>query len=711
MNDISAFFVRNIVAVFFFYGLAFFVMGLALLLASRLPSVFRFSVAIVPLAIFGFLHAGHEWVEMFQKIAALTSGYTPAVGEEVVRLVILVLSFVALLVFGLVLLMPTASRWRTAATIGGMLLLWLGGVAIVAVRYGLSPADAIALADGMARYVLGIPAAILGAWALMAQQRTFREHNMPQFGRDLVWSAAALLLYGAVGQMFVRETVLAPSHLLSSTNFLLWFGIPVQLFRAVMAAGFTFFLVRALRAFEVEDRRRLEQETGAKLTAQAAVLETERRNAQQTERLNEELRVTAHKLSVLLDLSNLLNSPETIKDRFSQLLVHIVESLPFSDAGLIVLTVSGATASEVVASAGFDQDAIPVDGAPVNGAVLLPPSIFQQDAEELGRACLVRQIALCRHYDGEIVAFLPGAVQGERCRQHLSPTRMIALPLANQQVVGSLVLARTLADGYRIEPEEMALILGIAQQIGLSVENAVLQREVIQREQMLAELLRQIVTAQEAERQRIARELHDATGQSLTAVALGLSGIEAMLGQRSDDSSLRSLADQVHEIKSFSTNALGELRTIISDLRPPQLDDLGLVAALRWYLQAYERRRQITCRFDATGDEVALPIEYKTVLFRIAQEALTNVAKHAAATTVTVELLIAPTQVCLTVRDNGRGFDPAAVTSQRTQHPGGWGLVGMRERALLLGGECVVTAQPGAGTTVQVTAPLVAQQG
>ena len=145
------------------------------------------------------------------------------------------------------------------------------------------------------------------------------------------------------------------------------------------------------------------------------------------------------------------------------------------------------------------------------------------------------------------------------------------------------------------------------------MENAVLQREVIQREQMLAELLRQIVTAQETERQRIARELHDATGQSLTAVALGLSGIEAMLGQRSDDSSLRSLADQVHEIKSFSTNALGELRTIIADLRPPQLDDLGLVAALRWYLQAYERRRQITCRFDATGDEVALPIEYKTV--------------------------------------------------------------------------------------------------
>jgi signal transduction histidine kinase len=694
MNEISAFFVRNIVVVFFFYGLAFFVMGLALLLASRLPSAFRFSVAIVPLALFGFLHAAHEWVEMFQKIAALTSGYTPAVAEELVRLVLLVLSFVALLVFGLVLLMPAASRWRLTATIGAMLLLWLAGALLITVQYALDAADAIAVADGLARYVLGIPAAILGAWALMAQQRTFREHNMPQFGRDLVWSAAALLLYGGVGQMFVRETVLAPTHLLSSANFLLWFGIPVQLFRAVMAAGFTFFLVRALRAFEVEDRRRLEQETTAKLAAQAAILENERRNAQQTEQLNEELRVTAYKLSVLLDLSNLLNAPKVVKDRFGDLLAHIVESLPFSDAGLIVLAHPGAVAPEVAADVGFPAAASAV------------PSIFWREAEELGLACVTQQSALCRHYDGAIVAFLPSAVQGERCRQHLSPTRMIALPLANQQVMGSLVLARTAADGYRIQAEEMALILGIAQQIGLSVENAVLQREVVQHERMLAELLRQIVTAQEAERQRIARELHDATGQSLTAVALGLSGIEAMLGQRGDDENLRALADQVHEIKSFSTNALGELRTIIADLRPPQLDDLGLVAALRWYLQAYERRRQIACTFEASGDENALPVEYKTVLFRIAQEALTNVAKHAAATAVTVKLCMTPTQVDLTVGDNGRGFDPATVASQRRQQMGGWGLMGMRERALLLGGECTVTAQPGAGTMVHVCVPI-----
>ena len=192
----------------------------------------------------------------------------------------------------------------------------------------------------------------------------------------------------------------------------------------------------------------------------------------------------------------------------------------------------------------------------------------------------------------------------------------------------------------------------------------------------------------------------------MTAVALGLSGIENVLAQREHDERLQSLAEQVHEIKSFSTNALGELRTIISDLRPPQLDDLGLVAALRWYLTAYERRRQVVCQFSAIGDESVLPIEYKTVLFRIAQEALTNVAKHAAATQVVVTLVIEPLQASLTVRDNGQGFDPAVVSSQRTPHVAGWGLVGIRERALLLGGECEIASRPGEGTVIQVTVPL-----
>ena len=110
----------------------------------------------------------------------------------------------------------------------------------------------------------------------------------PVFGRDLVWCVAALVLYGVLGQIFVRQTPLVPSNILNSANFLQWFGIPIQLFRGMMAAILTLFMLRALRAFELEGQRRLEAANVAKLEAQAATLEAERRVSREMKRLNEE---------------------------------------------------------------------------------------------------------------------------------------------------------------------------------------------------------------------------------------------------------------------------------------------------------------------------------------------------------------------------------------------------------------------------------------
>ena len=166
------------------------------------------------------------------------------------------------------------------------------------------------------------------------------------------------------------------------------------------------------------------------------------------------------------------------------------------------------------------------------------------------------------------------------------------------------------------------------------------------------------------------------------------------------------LIHQVKELRSFGQNALGELRNLISDLRPPQLDDLGLAAALRWYVQSYEQRRQIAMHFRVEGDDSGLPAEYRTVLFRIAQEALTNIAKHAQATSAEVRLAVELRAVRLDVRDDGCGFDPQLVAKLETDRQAGWGLVGIRERALLLGGDCRIDTSPGAGTHLQVTVPL-----
>lgn len=386
MNPISAFFVENIVAVFFFYGLAFWVMGLALLFGVRRSSQFHFAQAILPLAAFAFLHAGHEWYEMFQLIAVTSRGHIPGLAEEVLRLALLAASFVMLLVFGLLLLGQRTFTWRTVGwPVVGILVLWLAATASVAVRFHLAPMDAVAVADNLARYGICLPAAVVSAWALMVQQRTFREHGMSQFGRDLVWAAAALLLYGVVGQLFVRETVLAPSQFLNNANFLTWFGIPIQLFRAVMAAALTLFLVRALRAFEVENQRRLEQAHQERLAAQEAALAAERRTSAQMEALNDELRLAAHKLSLLLDLSNLLDTPAPLASRLCDVLERIVHSLPFAQAGLILLAPRNGIEA-VDTAVGFD-------GVDRLGETEL------EAAGALGRRCIARSIAICRHED------------------------------------------------------------------------------------------------------------------------------------------------------------------------------------------------------------------------------------------------------------------------------------------------------------------------
>lgn len=692
MNPITAFLVDNIITVFFFYGLAFFVMGLVLALASRQISEIKFVQAIRPLAAFGLLHGIHEWYEMFQKLATLSSGHTPTLLEEVVRLIILAASFGLLLAFGIVLLnLEKAKGQRDYRLIGGVLGIWGLGLLIINFIFGSLSGEVIPIIDVVIRYGLGIPGASLGAWALMAQQRTFRDLDMPQFSRDLVWSATALFLYGALGQLFVRQTTLIPSTIINGALFLHWFGIPVQLFRGIMAILTTFYVIRALRVLELENRRRLEKADQARIATQKAALEAERRTSREMERLNDELRLATHELSLLLDLSNLLAAALSLRDRLHNVLDKIVNSLDFADAGLILLSKRETGAVQVQVATGFTTLDDSCEMGPRYPLVL-----------DLGEQCVARGIAMCRHLDGQVIEFdLKEALTRQACQQYNIPMSMIGLPLTTQQrVVGCIVLAQPQGQERQLIFEEFKFILGIVQQLGLSIENALLHQAAQHREKILGELLHQVVGAQEAERQRISRELHDVTGQSLTAIALGLRGVETMLADDRPD-----VCKQIKELKLFSTTALGELRHFIADLRPPQLDDLGLVAALQWYIRALEKRQNIRIELVLEGDQTRLPSEYETVLFRIIQEALINIAKHAKASRAVVKLEMYPAQICASIRDNGCGFDPEAILGGEVVYSG-WGLLGIRERTLLLGGQYEIDSAPGSGTQVYICIPL-----
>jgi signal transduction histidine kinase len=227
-------------------------------------------------------------------------------------------------------------------------------------------------------------------------------------------------------------------------------------------------------------------------------------------------------------------------------------------------------------------------------------------------------------------------------------------------------------------------------------------KEAQQREALRGEMLRQIVSAQEAERKRIALELHDETGQALTAIGLGLRGVATTLRQDIDKASLH-----LRQLEGLVTQSLDELGRLISDLRPSHLDDLGLAATLRWYTKDIQYRTSLIVNFEILGDKKPLLSEVKTTLFRIAQEALTNVIKHADAKSIHLLLIYGETTVGIKIEDDGLGFDSHKLAAIHHPH---YGITGMKERASLLGGYFSIESSPGSGTIVEVIIPYVQQE-
>ncbi|MGQ9600413.1 MAG: response regulator [Anaerolineae bacterium] len=240
-------------------------------------------------------------------------------------------------------------------------------------------------------------------------------------------------------------------------------------------------------------------------------------------------------------------------------------------------------------------------------------------------------------------------------------------------------------------------ILGAAQDITARKQA---EEEVARHRRDLRRLSAQLFSAQEAERARLARELHDELGQALTAISLDLA--EALKSLPPD--SPPRFIDKLTTARMVANEALDQVRRLSLDLRPGILDDLGLVSALRWYLNRWNKSYEIQVEFQVMGLEERLPPELETALYRIVQEAMTNVAKHAQASQVRVLLERTPSTTLALIEDNGRGFVPDEVFRETPIQ--GAGLLGIRERASLLGGQFTITSHPGQGTCLLVEVPL-----
>jgi len=269
----------------------------------------------------------------------------------------------------------------------------------------------------------------------------------------------------------------------------------------------------------------------------------------------------------------------------------------------------------------------------------------------------------------------------------------LAVPLlAGEQLLGVLTLGEK-RSGDLYTQEDVELLTTLAHSAALALENARLHEE---RLAILRRQLALVTAAQEEERGRIARELHDGVGPTLASLNLRLRTARKLL-----ERDRHPVAGEIEELAEQAQASIQDIRRLIYDLRPAALDELGLVPALREYVARYweEQGLEVALSLPEGGERLPAPLE--TALFRIIQEALTNVARHAQARRVEVAMSYDRDGVTLRVADDGRGFDPQAT--RPGTHLGLWS---MRERVEQLGGRFEIESAPGRGTTVRATIPL-----
>ena len=256
--------------------------------------------------------------------------------------------------------------------------------------------------------------------------------------------------------------------------------------------------------------------------------------------------------------------------------------------------------------------------------------------------------------------------------------------LVRDEAIGVVIAHDKLGPDARFADADLRLAEQFAARAAIAVD---LSRRVAR------DALRRVVEGQELERQRLARELHDETGQALTSILLGLKAVE----DADSPQATRAAAGQLRELVVAT---LQDVRRLAVELRPKALDDFGLVAALERLVETFGEATGIKTQLQASLGEARLPAEVETTLYRVVQEALTNVAKHAGAHNVSILLRRREGAAMAVVEDDGAGFDPTAVRE------GGSGLLGMRERVSLVDGRLEIEASAGSGTTIVVEVPL-----
>ncbi|MDY6835715.1 MAG: GAF domain-containing sensor histidine kinase [Chloroflexota bacterium] len=260
----------------------------------------------------------------------------------------------------------------------------------------------------------------------------------------------------------------------------------------------------------------------------------------------------------------------------------------------------------------------------------------------------------------------------------------------------------------RFTKDDMYLLHSIGDQLGIAVENTRLYEQLTRGRERYRKLARQTLLAREAERQRISRELHDETSQSLSGLALNLQALVDM-AEMSGKQDVEFIG-KLKKVQSLAVQISKEVNKLINDLRPTLLDTLGMVPAIRQYAETTLQPLNITVTMSCDGDISSLPAEIEVGLFRVAQGAIGNIALHSSAKKADISLERKGNQLQMFVSDDGSGFNVCEITEIEDSGRGR-GLFSMKERVKMLGGKCSVQSESGKGTIVTVRVPVIRDLG
>lgn len=279
----------------------------------------------------------------------------------------------------------------------------------------------------------------------------------------------------------------------------------------------------------------------------------------------------------------------------------------------------------------------------------------------------------------------------------------LSVPLRARQVVLGVINVAS-RDPHRFTKHDMHLLHSIGDQVGVAIEEGRLYEQLRNSRERYRQLAHQVLLAQEEERRRIARELHDETSQSLSGLAFNLQALIEMadiIGVQDEEFNSR-----LKKVLALATQIGNEVSRLIADLRPTLLDTLGLVPAIRHYAEGNLTPLGINVTFDFQEIGQALPPELEVALFRWAQGAIGNIMQHAEAKNATISLKRDGNDLTLVISDDGKGFDVAQLTGIEESGRGA-GLFGIKERLRLVGGNCSIHSRPGEGTTLTAEVPIV----